>query len=287
MVKVLFIQELDLLTFYRRRVSRVFPSVVTYVLVIAILFIASGNEIAYAELFSAITFTNNYFVSSNWSMPFGHIWSLSVEEHSYIILMLAAYWCRSRGANGAKILGFVLSIILMAIAVYSIPQLGAKSWQLRTEVASFGIFISGFLFLVFMSRKHLIKVAWAAPLTLCIGILFHWWSVPSQARLIIGWGALALSINLMSAAPRWFSMIFESQVLRQLGIYSFSLYLWQQPFYQLVHHYGFSPTLGLLFSLIIGVSAYYLIENPMRTFLNKHWAKKPDVVNSESKLEIA
>lgn len=277
MARVLFVQKLDIRTFYRRRIARVFPSIAVYLAVIVLVFLASGIPLAYPELIAAMTFTNNYFVVADWTMPFGHIWSLSVEEHSYVILSLAACWCRWHKENGLRALGLILSLILLAIVFYSI-QSETPSWHLRTEVASFGILSSGFIFLAAIYRSHAFNIAWIAPAALGIGVLAHWWSVPHQARVIIGWGAFALSINAMRAAPRWFLRLFESSPLRQLGMYSFSLYLWQQPFYQLVSNNEFSPVQGLVLSLLVGGTAYHVVENPIRSYLNTHWAKKPDTV---------
>lgn len=284
MARVLFIQQTDLGAFYRRRISRVFPSVAMYLTVITVIFFVSGNEVSAIELLSALTFTNNYFVVNNWTMPLGHIWSLSVEEHSYVLLSLAACWCRVRGGRGIAAIGFILGLILLAIALYSLfPDIPDKRYYLRTEVASFGIFASGFVLLAVAHNAIRLTWSWTAPVALAVGILAHWWSVPPGVRILLGWGALAFAINAMPAAPRWFLAIFEAAWLRRLGVYSFSLYLWQQPFYQLYRHYGMSPVLGLALSLAAGWAAFHLIENPARTYLNKKWGAQPAaVVEQES-----
>lgn len=276
MARVLFIQKTDLATFYRRRISRVIPSVVVYIVTISAIFIALGKPIALEELISAITFTNNYFVTVNWTMPFGHIWSLSVEEHSYIILSIAAIWCRSKGGTGTRALGFIVAVIVAVIAIYSaFPRASPVNFTLRTEVASFGIFISGFFLLATTQHNFRLTRSWVAPIALVIGILCHWWSVPSFVQVIIGWGAIAVSINAMSSAPEIFLRFLEFTWLRKLGTYSFSLYLWQQPYYQLSRHYGMSAWFGLALALITGVVAHHIIEDPARKFLNRQWGKNP------------
>ncbi len=56
--------------------------------------------------------------------------------------------------------------------------------------------------------------------------------------------------------------------MRQIGIWSYSLYLWQQPFYQLINK-GYGPTYGLFIAAIFaGLVSFYFIEMPLRTFLN-------------------
>lgn len=276
MARVLFIQQTDFGTFYRRRIARVFPSVAVFLAVVALIFAVSGTRISAIEFLSALTFTNNYFLVDKWTMPLGHIWSLSVEEHSYVILSLAACWCRARGGRGIAAMGLILAAILFAIALYAlIPEVPVKRYYLRTEVASFGIFASGLALLAVTHQKLRLDWSWVAPVALLAGILAHWWSVPPGVRVVLGAGALAVAINAMPAAPRWFLSIFEAAWLRRLGVYSFSLYLWQQPFYQLYRHHGMSPVLGLALSLVAGWAAFHLIENPARTYLNRKWRARP------------
>jgi peptidoglycan/LPS O-acetylase OafA/YrhL len=284
MAQVLFVQRTDFRTFYRRRVARVFPSVAVYVVTVTIVFLLVGHRVVWAEVLSAVTFTNNYFVIEKWAMPFGHIWSLSVEEHSYVILSLAAYWCRLRGGRELTAVMLIVIVILVAIAIYSlVPHADNLNYSLRTEVASFGIFASGLLALSSARLKTHMTSWWIAPMALIVGILAHWWSVPTPLRLTVGAGAFALAVNTISSAPRWFILALEFSWLRRLGMYSFSLYLWQQPFYQLSRHFGLSPFLGVTFSLVAGWIAFYLIENPARSYLNRQWGAKPTAAAVECK----
>lgn len=287
MGRVLFIQKTPLLIFYQRRISRVMPSVAVYLLVIAAIFLIAGRDIVSIELISAMTFTNNYFMAEKDTMPYGHIWSLSVEEHSYIILSIAAYWCRSRAKETPlPIITLMLSATLVAIAAYSFAPMGhSAKFALRTEVASFGIIVSTYILLATSSNSMRLSLPWIAPIGLIVGVLAHWWSVPVGIRIIIGWGALALAINAMPYAPKIFLSIFESSWLRRLGIYSFSLYLWQQPYYQLVRHEGMSPWLGLSLATITSIVAYHLVEQPARLYLNNRWAAQPVVLIDEEQVK--
>ncbi|QOY96418.1 acyltransferase [Massilia sp. UMI-21] len=276
MSRVLFLQNMNIGVFYRRRIARVFPSVAVYLTAVTGLYLAMGLEFDAAELLTALTFTNNYFVTDHWTMPFGHIWSLSVEEHSYVILSLAALWCRSKGGRGIAAVGLILAFSLASIAIYAIFfDEGSSHFTLRTEVASFGIFASGFLMLLSAHRRIRLENEWIAPLALAVGIGCHWWSIPAAVKIGIGWGALAISINTMQYAVTRFARFFELVWLRKLGLYSFSLYLWQQPFYQLYRHHGLHPGLGLMLSLGAGYAAFHLVEHPLRSYLNTHWRAQP------------
>lgn len=287
MARVLFIQNTPLIPFYQRRISRVLPSVAVYVLVIALCFVIAGRQVPLAELLPAITFTNNYIMPQKSSMPFGHIWSLSVEEHSYLILSAVAYWCRARGGRELAALVYVLCASVAAILIYScLPNAEAMRFHLRTEVASFGIFASAAVLLKLSETEFQPSFQGLAPVALLIGILAHWWSVPVAARIIFGWSALAVAINAMPTAPQAVLAIFGSSWLRQLGTYSFSIYLWQQPYYLFVRHEGMSPWLGLALAMLTGVVAYYLVERPARRYLNQRWTTSKASPRSEDPVEV-
>ncbi|MGO4475093.1 acyltransferase family protein [Massilia sp. 2TAF26] len=279
MANVLFVKEVGFGTFYRRRVARVFPSVAVYLAVILGVWVVTGQPISATEFLSALTFTNNYFVVDRWVMPLGHIWSLSVEEHSYVILSLAALWCRTHEGRGRSAIGLILAVIIAAIAVYTlVPSAKVSGYHSHTEVASLGIFAAGFIFLSMTEGGVRLSRPWVSPIALMIGGAAYWWSVPPGLRLIAGPIAFAVAINGMAGAPGWYRSIFEFGWLRRLGTCSFSLYLWQQPFYQLYRHHGMSPVLGLILASTAGWAAFHLIEHPARLYLNKRWGAKPGVV---------
>lgn len=99
--------------------------------------------------------------------------------------------------------------------------------------------------------------------------------------LIAGGGAFALALNLLDRSPGLFRTILEFRPLRQMGVWSFSLYLWQQPFYMLYHREGLPLLPALAGSLTLGVAAFYLVENPARTWLNRVLTSKIEIPPDE------
>jgi len=271
MSRILFVDKVPLPIFYRRRIARILPSVVVFLLAVTLAYLAAGREISLYELLSAATFTNNYFVGSGpWTMPVGHIWSLSVEEHAYILLSLLALSCRARKTSGLVELGTVAGLAASLALAYWLVFGSSRvpGLWLHTEVAAFGLLVSAFALLAFRRRppappRH------AATLLVMLGICAYWWQSPPPLMLVGGGAAFALAINLLDRSPGPFRTMLAFRPLRQLGIWSFSLYLWQQPFYMLMHREGLPAPLALGCSLIVGVAAFYLIENPARTWLNR------------------
>jgi len=276
MTRILFVQKQPLGTFYRRRIARIFPSVYVFLAVTTLAFLVAGRDLSVLELASAATFTNNYIVPDGpWRMPFGHIWSLSVEEHAYVLLSLLAVLTRASRRRSVRAVGAATAAISLVALLYAWTHSGAalsRLW-LHSEVSAFGIFASSLVFLLGLGARPSRWDWMAVPVLLVIGIAAHWWSAPAPLRLLLGCGAFALAVNRLQHAPQAVIRVFEFAPLRQLGVWSFSLYLWQQPFYQLVRHEGMHPALGLGLSLLLGAAAHYLVEKPARAWLNAHWGK--------------
>lgn len=276
MTRILFVQKVPLKQFYQRRIARVFPSVYVFLTTVTLIFIVSGRDVSLVELLTAATFTNNYLLPpGQWTMPFGHIWSLSVEEHAYVVLSVAAVLSRSTPGRSVRALALLTGATVLAILLYALvldSKAVTRAWG-HSEVAAFGIFASGLLFLCLAQGPGARPRPWMVAALLVVGLGAHWWSVPAAVRLLVGCGAFALALNWLAATPGILRRALEFAPLRWLGACSFSLYLWQQPFYQLVRHAGLDPALGLALSLATGVLAFYTIEQPARRYLNARWSQ--------------
>src|SRR5437660_1401941 len=62
MGRLLFLRETPIALFYRRRVSRIFPAHLTFLVLVGTAYWALGIEIQWGELFRALLFVNNYSV---------------------------------------------------------------------------------------------------------------------------------------------------------------------------------------------------------------------------------
>jgi peptidoglycan/LPS O-acetylase OafA/YrhL len=276
MARILFLRPVPIPIFYKRRFARVFPSVYFFIPAIIVAYAVLGLPLDWRESAAAASFTINYFPGKPAAavMPFGHIWSLCVEEHSYVILSLVALahragWLRARTAVGLLALAWA-GFGVWYWLTYPRAHLAFDRWM-HTEVAAFGIFASAWLLLRLdgVAIRRVPTLAFAA--LVAAGVLAHWWSVPLPVTSVIGLGAFALAVNLLHATPALVHAALSVAPLRQLGLWSFSLYLWQQPFYLQVRHHGMDPLLGTGLALAAGVASYYLLEKPARTWLNRRW----------------
>ena len=90
--------------FYRKRILRLFPSIVVVILLFLFLFVLfvsrSGYEVFQTAKYSIVGLSNiylfyinqDYFSINNELNPFSHIWSLSVEEQFYLIYPLVVFF---------------------------------------------------------------------------------------------------------------------------------------------------------------------------------------------------
>lgn len=272
MARLLFIDQVALPHFYRRRISRIIPAHLVFIVLTSLAWLLIGLPIALKEIWPALFFFNNYVLTPK--VPFGHIWSLSVEEHSYIVLSLVALAVRYLRRSPLLILG-LLALASAAIIVWyhSACSPVAQPYErlLRTETAAYGIVLSAFLCVLFqrrgLPRTHFVVV----PLLLGAGICLQWWSIPTQWGQVFGVGALALGVNLLPRSGAPLQALFALRPLRQLGLWSFSLYLWQHPFYTLYLAKTLPLPLALAGAGVMGLASYYLVEGPARRYLNARW----------------
>jgi peptidoglycan/LPS O-acetylase OafA/YrhL len=281
MAQLLFVERVPLKRFYQRRVARIFPAVYAFLALMTLLYLAGGRTVDWSETWRAALFLNNY-LPGDADMPFGHIWSLSVEEHGYVVLSLAAVAvAKSRlravhagavlaGASGLAALGYGLSA--QGSALYHL--------MLRSEAAAFGIMASAFLLLRLRTMRLPAVPGPAIGVLVLLGVGLHWWSLPPAAGAVAGVLAFAGAVNLLPHAPGLAQRALSWRPLCLLGRWSFSIYLWQQPFYLLAEHGKLHPALALALGMLVGCAAFYLLEQPARNWLNARWDARRTALQS-------
>lgn len=281
MARLLFVRRTPIGVFYRRRISRIVPALLVFLAVITTCQLAQGLPVSLREVAAAALFLNNYIAPAAGPgtalMPFGHIWSLSVEEHAYVLLSLIAAGARSRrwsARTGLSVLCVLTALATLFYGIWNPPNLAFSHW-LHTETAAYGVLLSCAI-LVTLGRRQ-IPSHWGAsvPLLVLAGVALHWWSVPLEWQRLAGVGCFAIAVNLLAVAPRWLLRALSWAPLRRLGECSFSLYLWQQPFVNPVHEGQVSILVGLAGAIGCGLLSYHLIEMPVRAYLNRTWGCMP------------
>ena len=281
---LLFQRETGIATFFWRRATRILPTVWLYLAVIgwyAAALQPAPYAVPLAEMLATLGFVRTYFPAeqSIWSdhWPIGHLWSLNVEEHAYLALGLVAALLRATGARlllRAVMLACVGAMCL-AIAYYArTPPPGASPWFLRTECAALGLMASAWIHASRpLARRYLVRNGHPAiaPLALGAALLCYLPAAPYLAAPGLAPLLLAIAVNYLDCAPAWLLRPLSLPVLRWFGLCSYSLYMWQQPFYKAMTLYGLAPVAALALALTVGAGMFYVFEHPVRRFLNRAW----------------
>jgi peptidoglycan/LPS O-acetylase OafA/YrhL len=277
MADILFVKRMPLAQFYLRRFARVFPALLIFVVLAGPLFRSLQPGYTLSAALFALTFTLNYAVACG-VLPFtifDHIWSLCVEEHSYILLGLIALSFRSLDRNRAAAIMIGIGLVAMVSGIVQLDVLHYNEFHVlwRTDVAMAAIFISAGLFILLPNGKDGRCSPWITPLGLAAAAIAQF----SGANAFVTFGC---EIVLLSVAAQgiehsigWFRAILESKTLRFIGQCSFSIYLWQQPFYKIALTDRFSHQLLLAAGVACGIFSYYVVERPARSILNAAFSR--------------
>lgn len=270
MSRLLFEERVPLKTFYFRRASRILPAFLVYVFAAFLVWGAYGQRVTLREALATITFLRTYFDPFIWSsqFPIGHLWSLNVEEHSYVLLATVAAITPLRNKAGTVLIGCAL-LTFVAIAVYlATSPRPTEQWALRTECAAGALLLSAGYRQI---GAHWKVPKWAPALALVLGMLCYLTEAPRVAKVGFAPFLLAFAVNHIGATYDYVLALFRSRPARQMGLWSYSLYLWQQPFYILHTRHGLAAPLGLVFGFMCALGSFYWLEKPLRTQLNKAW----------------
>lgn len=267
--------SISLPLFYARRALRIVPAFVVFVGTITLCAALGLLSLTRADLVHAVTYTTNFQENRSWYL--GHLWSLSVEEQFYLLwpFILGAVGIRRsmRVAAGCLALGPLTRIALRLFA----PGHYFDIFPAVADALAAGCLLAGLreqlwglaLYRRVVSSPHLM---WAAPLAL--------FSINRTRGYTAGWvvGEAVLNLTiavLIDGCVSWPSRgparLLNTKPLVAMGLLSYSLYLWQQPF---LHHQSSSWVAAfpqnILLAATCAATSYYALEKPfmrMRTRL--------------------
>ncbi len=272
MAEILFVKQASIGTFFLRRFARIYPAMFVFA---TLLFIYAQvthlAEISPQAYLSVLTFTANY-VSVLWhrTYDYDHIWSLCIEQHTYICLGLIATLSRWKSLSPVWITACVAALAIVNGAI--------DTWWLhwhynlvywRTDVRGASILMGAVAFMVLRDPRldgGWIKAPWVSPAFAALALALNINAIPDPIKYSLGTTLLAVSAASLARAPAWYKSVFESRVLVAIGVVSYSIYLWQEPFNEIDD--SRLKILLLPVGLGLGVASYFLVETPARRALN-------------------
>jgi peptidoglycan/LPS O-acetylase OafA/YrhL len=272
---------ISLRNFYLRRAFRILPPAVTYLAVLSVLVALGAAICSWSTIWGALLFCVNYMDVGDLGWRAGHFWSLSVEEHFYLLWPLALItFGVSRGARTALVL--TVGVILwraidhhfnILATVFHDPHLSWNAFG-TDEVADtllWGCALAFFRFKLDSRVSMGIALGGFALLALLAAD-----KVPLNANITITLEHLlpAVLLGAIVACPQnWIGRFLELAPMRFIGHISYSLYIWQELFLG-------GP--GMKLPVALGVAAafacaylsYRFIEQPSIAF-GKRLIRRP------------
>lgn len=231
-------EKIDLLKFYFRRTLRIFPPYYFYLLIILAATLFSFIAVPLISFLPAASYTSNYFNPGNWFL--GHTWSLAVEEQFYLILPGVLLLLGIRKTKFFLCFVFLISPFIRVI-LYKLVGDGVvwmpKGFQSNMDALAIGCLLSLFytelhqhsFYQKFLQSKFVIIFPFiivALNFLTDRPLIFYGFAISAMNLLIV----LSLDwvvTNYNSFAGR----VLNSEPWVTLGMMSYSIYLWQQPFF--------------------------------------------------------
>jgi peptidoglycan/LPS O-acetylase OafA/YrhL len=265
--------RVSLRAFYVRRAFRILPPALIFLIVLAILDVPASRR----ELWSCALFWRNYFLDGGWYT--GHFWSLAVEEHFYLIfpIMLVLAGPRRRLAIVAAV---VLALIAWRLIDEQWPcpidRISAVRQYYRSDCRLADLLL-GSLTMLLAARlpRRAIRVAAIVGGLVVLAVL-------CQRRL--PWPAVSLPLPWLLLGtvlrPNGFAgRALEWPLLARVGRMSYSLYIWQQLFFdphQSIRSTGLAWMQDWPWNLVglavVATATHLVVERPL-TALGRRLAK--------------
>lgn len=260
LITTLLLEKQDLRAFYIRRAFRILPAAYLYLIVVSV-----TEPLRHGELASAALFYSNYWADRSWYTA--HFWSLSIEEHFYL-LWPALLVCL--GVRRALIAASFLVAIIALWRPWSLAhiQLPYPALQ-RTDVRLDAFLFAGILAILVRGpyRALLLRIltaTWFRVLS-ALSLFAAWtWALAGSAPAISTLIESALLPAILLSLVHWprspVFRVLESAPLRWMGRISYGLYLWQQLFLAPPVK-AFLPQVALTFA--VAAASYYWLERPI------------------------
>jgi peptidoglycan/LPS O-acetylase OafA/YrhL len=273
--------SISLRGFYIRRLFRISPAAWVFLLTYLLLALVHLLPLDIGGILTSFLMVRNFWVHFAGDVPRTwytiHFWSLSVEEHFY--LLLPGLLVLAKGKR-VQLLGCLsLLFVVWELVVMHFSALRVTAVWLRTDLRLHALLIPA-LFAVLLTRPQIRQKAldWARPwvvlplfvLAAILTSVTHSSVIQVLGPLLVPVGFPLIVISTMLHPQAWVTRLLEVAPIRFVGRISYSLYLWQQLFFFNDHTPAAWPMsklqlfpLNYLAAFACALASYYLIERPL------------------------
>jgi peptidoglycan/LPS O-acetylase OafA/YrhL len=264
--------KLDIRAFYWRRAVRILPAYIALLVAVGVLQWQGRADLQARDWAAALTYTMNFLSHPTWEV--GHAWSLSIEEHFYLVWPLIMAIPLAQLGPFACIACIVGCPVLRWVVLLAFPEATpmAELWTFtRLDVIAFGCLLA-IIYRSPVSRSRLNSFAgtpvggFAAFGLLCASLALSQFSAKFAVGVALTLNAACITAlvwhvvrndkSIVAKVLNWGPMIF-------VGTLSYSLYLWQQLFLN-PHSDAFLCRFpqNISVAILAACGSYFLIEKP-------------------------
>ncbi|MEO8234797.1 MAG: acyltransferase [Flavobacterium sp.] len=285
--------------FYFKRVMRTFPAFYVYLLSVFCLLLFL-NIFEWEQFWRAPVYLENYHSRTIWNDKqwfVGHTWSLAVEEQFYIVVALLFLLVNKKYINKNKLVKILIVIIVLIpfirvgyMFLNFIPDVFRGSMHRSFETVSDSLAIGGimaltkekvinskifnflknniFLLIVivlaiqFLNSSYLVEV-----IGLRIRYIYNFFGLT-----IINFSMVMIMMVLIyNPNQNFITKQLNKTFLITIGLWSYSIYLWQQLW---LYSWSFSIYYKFVGILVCSILSYYCIELPFLKIRDNYLRKK-------------
>lgn len=297
--------RIDIPRFYARRFLRLYPVIITFLIVIVGVACLADRPRPLIEVMSVLFYFANYLTSwqeihgATFQLPIGILWSLSVEEHFYLLMPIFFVITRGRHMIPFAIAMCIIPLALRGIEVHLWPWMADlktystlyRNSDVRFDSIAYGVLLAGI-----GNTREPMKILkplgspWMVALG-CLCLLISFAMPDGVFKAIVrdtlrSWFAVPLVCSvLFSDGLVWVKRILEWKPIVWVGLLSYSLYVWhgaQEYFWtaagfsKAMHGFGFLELAG---AFACAITSYYLIEQPFLRFKRHLKPVPPEVAD--------
>lgn len=263
--------RISLSGFYMRRLIRIFPALYVFVAVMGVATFTGLVDIPLIDFAWASTYTINYFTDRSWE--FGHLWSLAVEEQFYLTWPLLVILFTPKRVWWIAFLAIGLAPLSRVATWVFMPE--HREWIESAFHTVFDALATGCLLALLRVKLDQSKAylrLMSSPIIILLPFVIYACNFYRQYpsfMYTVGETIMNICIALLID---WAIRNPDGRVGRMLnarfaafiGVMSYSLYLWQQPFLNRESDaWATAFPINIVLATVFAFASYRLIETPL------------------------